>query len=244
MSRSMRGSDVGWSLGAALLLAVAACGGGAGEGADTSRAADTGAPAAVAPGDTAAGADTGATGAPATSAAAPLPACEPLTATLPAGFQASALAGRYRLRLVATGAGRSVTGTLQLQPMPDSLRHPLTLAGTADTSVSHPLFGTTDVDLEEVGALTAGDGTSADPTRPGALVVQWWTPAPSGGRATDVVVRIGSEANRRGASPFDGAYTVLRVSRADSAGFTGGWESGLEGRKTAGHFCADRMPQR
>ena len=42
------------------------------------------------------------------------------------------------------------------------------------------------------------------------------------------------------AAPFDGAYMVLRVARAGATGFAGTWESGVEGRKTQGRFCADR----
>lgn len=238
----MRAAAVAGSLG---LLLAAACGGRAGSS-DSAAGSDTSATVAVTTttdSGTAGRSDTarppGDTGS--ATATAPQRACEPVQGMLARDFRASSLAGRYRLRLVATGAARSAAGTLTLRAMPDSLRFAATPGGGVDSSVSHPLFGTSDVDLEMVGAVTAGDGASTDPMRPGALVVQWWTAAPSGGRSTDVVVRIGSEGNRRDTAPFDGAYTVLRVARADATGFAGVWESGVEGRKTTGHFCADRV---
>jgi hypothetical protein len=170
-----------------------------------------------------------------------LPACEPVTGSLPSDAAASTLAGAYHLRLLAADSQRSADGALSLRPTPDSLRFARTLEGRVDSTVAHPLYGTTDVDLGAVGAMLAGDGTSADPTHPGVLVVQWWTPSSSGGeRTTDIVLRIGSEGNRVGTAPIDAAYTVLRVGRIGADGFAGRWESGAEGRITSGHFCADR----
>jgi hypothetical protein len=70
-----------------------------------------------------------------------------------------------------------------------------------------------------------------DPASPGVLVIQ------SPGR---VMLRIGSEANRRGVRRFDGAYTVLRVQQSTDQGFAGTWQSGLGVDQSSGHFCANR----
>jgi hypothetical protein len=170
-----------------------------------------------------------------------LPACEPVSGTLPGDAMAVALAGEYHLRLFTADPPRSAYGVLSLRPTPDSLRFARTIEGRMDSTVAHPLYGTTDADLGAVGAMLAGDGTTADPTHPGVLVVQWWTPSASGGeRSTDIVLRIGSEGNRVGTALIDVAYLVLRVGRIDADGFAGRWESGVEGRTTAGRFCADR----
>jgi hypothetical protein len=170
-----------------------------------------------------------------------LPACEPVMGSLPADAAASTLAGEYHLRILVADSQRSTHGALSLRPTPDSLRYARTLEGRTDSTVAHPLYGTTDADLGAIGAMLAGDGTSADPTHPGVLVVQWWTPSSSGGeRTTDIVLRVGSEANRVGTAPIDAAYTVLRVGRIGPEGFAGRWESGAEGRIISGHFCATR----
>lgn len=175
------------------------------------------------------------------AACRPMPAreatCEPAPGPLPADAQAATLAGDYRLRLIrTTGDPAEVVGTVSLQPTADSLRHALPMSGRVDSSVVHALHGTAEIDLAGVGAVTAGDTRSAEPDRPGVLVVQW--PAPPSG--TQIVVRLGSEGNRRGSTAIDAAYTVLRVGRIDTAGFAGTWESGSEGRVVSGHFCATR----
>lgn len=176
------------------------------------------------------------------AACRPVPAreatCEPAPGPLPADAQAGTLAGDYRLRLVRTGSGSpaEVVGSVSLQPTEDSLRYGLTLSGRVDSSVVHALRGTAEIDLGAVGAVTAGDTRSTEPSQPGVLVVQW-PASPSG---TQIVVRLGSEGNRRGSTAIDAAYTVLRVGRIDSSGFAGTWESGSEGRVVSGHFCATR----
>ena len=42
------------------------------------------------------------------------------------------------------------------------------------------------------------------------------------------MLRVGSEANRRGVRRFDGAFTVLRVQQVTDEGFAGTWESGVD----------------
>src|SRR5690606_28529690 len=124
------------------------------------------------------------------------PTCEPASGPLPATADAATLSGEYRLRMERPGnsAPTIVVGSLTLVPTDDSLRYGLTRGGNIDSSIVQPLHGTTDIDLEAVGALTAGDTRSTEPRWPGVLVVQW--PAPPSG--TQIVLRLGAEGNRRG----------------------------------------------
>ena len=87
------------------------------------------------------------------------------------------------------------------------------------------------MDVEAVAALRPGDLSSRDPQAPGVLVIQ-----EDGG----LLMRLGSEANRRGVLRFDGGYTVLRVDRATADGFAGTWSSGQMEVQAAGEFCARR----
>jgi hypothetical protein len=70
-----------------------------------------------------------------------------------------------------------------------------------------------------------------DPESPGVLVIE---------RPGQVLLRVGSEANRRGVRRFDGAFTVLRVLQVTDQGFAGAWESGVGLDRSGGHFCANR----
>ncbi len=161
--------------------------------------------------------------------------CAPVDAVTMTGVKAEGLEGEYELVLVATGgtsAGSSVTGALRLQPNEPSLRSIPSAGGGARTDASAPLYGMTDVDVAEVGGLRLGEPTSSDPTRPGVLLVE-------GGER--IVLRIGSEANRRGVIRFDGGYFVLRVRRVDAGGFAGNWASGIVEVQAEGHFCAFRL---
>ena len=103
-------------------------------------------------------------------------------------------------------------------------------------SASTPLQGSLDIDLGEVGARRIGDSAATDPDAPGVLVLE------SDRRGTrQVMLRIGSEANRLDQRLYDGGYTVLRVQQIDADGFAGTWESGVPWSVTAGHFCATRL---
>ena len=55
------------------------------------------------------------------------------------------------------------------------------------------------------------------------------------------MLRIGSDANRRGVLRFDGGYFVLRVQQVDESGFAGSWTSGLLEVQAEGHFCATAL---
>lgn len=154
------------------------------------------------------------------------------------GVDGETLAGEYELVLVATSgdlAGSSVNGHLELQPNEPSLRGIPSADGKTRTDSSAPLYGTTDVDVTRVGGLRLGEPTSSDPTQPGVLLVQ---------QGEGIVLRIGSEANRRGVLRFDGGYFAMRVRRVDKAGFAGSWASGTVQAQAAGHFCAFRLDLR
>ena len=149
--------------------------------------------------------------------------CAPVATELPATSTAEALAGEYQLRLVATSgrmSGSAVEGRLKLQPQLDSLRHARRLGGATDSTVRHPLYGSTEVDLAAVDAVRVGSTSSLDPTRPGVLVVERHERAGQAPRA-EIVMRLGSDANRRDRQRVDGGYTALRVKRVSAEGCAG-----------------------
>jgi hypothetical protein len=167
-------------------------------------------------------------------------ACAPVSTELPADATAEGLAGEYALRMVATSGeknGSSVDGRLQLQPHDSSMRHLALPGGVSDTATSVPLYGMADIDLSGLGAKYAGDLASVDPTRPGVAVFLSSSPSASGSR---IMMRMGSDANRRDVLRFDGAYTVLRVRQISKDGFAGNWESGAPLPQSGGYFCATR----
>ena len=100
-----------------------------------------------------------------------------------------------------------------------------------------PFYGAADIDVTEVGALPLGTTTSNDPLQPGVLVIQ---NSPDDTTARSLVMRLGSEINRRNAVPFDGGYTVLRVRLVRPDSFLGSWASGTVTEVAAGFFCAVR----
>ena len=53
-----------------------------------------------------------------------------------------------------------------------------------------------------------------------------------------LMLRVGSESNRRGVRRFDGGYTVLQVQQITDGGFTGTWRSAVGLEESGGHFCA------
>ena len=152
--------------------------------------------------------------------------CAPTAANLAPDGTLVGAHGRYRLALVAR-TGQKAVGVLVLVASPPG-REVLGLAST-------PLQGTLDIDLDQVGARRIGDPASTDPDAPGVLVLEFDR------RGTrQVMLRIGSEANRVDQRLYDGAYTVLRVQQIDADGFAGAWESGVRSSVATGHFCATR----
>jgi hypothetical protein len=161
-------------------------------------------------------------------------ACTPVAATTDSTVEATRMAGEFVVRLVASsGAKRGATaeGRLQLTPQ-DSAHRRLELPdGSSSSTYTLPLYGTAEIDFATVGAVAPGDPRSSDPASPGVLVIE----GPG-----SVLLRVGSEANRRDVRRFDGAFTVLRVQEVTDAGFAGTWESGVDMERSGGHFCASR----
>ena len=143
-------------------------------------------------------------------------------------------AGRYQLTLVrrvdAVDTG-SVRGTVALYPQAPELGS----FGGASTS----LYGAADVDLRALGAHEAGDIGSDAPDAPGVLVLEFDRDG-----ARNILLRLGSAANRRDAVLPDGAYMVLEVLEISAAGFSGSWRSGSYSSRASGYFCATRSLRR
>ena len=151
--------------------------------------------------------------------------CRPTSVTLPHDATLAGAHGRYRLTLVAPAGGTSVTGTLTLVPAPPG-RATLGPAAT-------PLQGATDIDLRAVGAHRIGDPAATDPDAPGVLVLEFDR---DGER--HILLRLGSDANRRDEMLFDGGHSVLRVREIGEGGFSGTWDSEARLAFAEGHFCA------
>ncbi|MBA3521806.1 MAG: hypothetical protein H0T90_04795 [Gemmatimonadales bacterium] len=159
--------------------------------------------------------------------------CAPATSELSLTDSAGGLAGEYRLRLVATsGAARdsAAEGRLRLRPYQGPPR---------GTTSGYPLFGEAEIELGSVGAVEPGDVASNDPEAPGVLAIRR---LPRGGEQApaEIMLRLGSEANRRGVRRFDGGYTVLQLRQITDRGFAGSWRSGAPQPRSSGYFCAWR----
>ena len=174
----------------------------------------------------------------------PIAACVARDGELRADATLARGAGRYHLTLVTAGdgAGRTVTGTLELNDNEPSLRRLPTADGVRDETVLLPLHGWAAIDLAAVDALEIGDIGSRDPLQPGVLVLEQRA---AGQAPVAITLRFGSIANRRaGNAAVDGGYTALHVgSITPRGGFAGTWASGVHARRVAGHFCATRLPE-
>jgi hypothetical protein len=111
--------------------------------------------------------------------------------------------------------------------------------GSADGGTRMPLYGSTDIDLHTILAVEVGELDADDPLAPGVLVLERAVER-DGGSSLEITVRLGSEANRRGVTRFDGGYTALFVRQASTGGFAGNWASGVTGQLSSGHFCASK----
>src|SRR5205814_10228561 len=111
--------------------------------------------------------------------------------------------------------------------------------GTRDTTSTVPLSGTTELDPSAVGAVRTGSLSAEDPEAPGVLVIDRRPARPDA--ATEIMLRLGAEANRRGVVRYDGGYFALSVRRITSEGFAGTWSSGGAGSRAEGYFCAERL---
>jgi hypothetical protein len=167
--------------------------------------------------------------------------CAPSTERLPSDATADGLAGEYRVRIVATGGvkkGAAQDARLLLQPVEDSLRRLSTVLGLRDSTTRLPLSGTIELDPSTLGAAHTGDLRSLDPLAPGVLVLERHPVRPDA--PAEIMLRLGSDANRRGIVRYDGGYFALTVRRIGAAEFAGTWASGVGTEGAAGYFCAER----
>lgn len=160
-----------------------------------------------------------------------VPFCAPTTSRLGPGATLASAGGRYELTLVRRVDAAdiaSAAGTLVLHMQVPGLES----LGNAST----PLYGTAEVDLEAVGAHRVGDTASDAPDAPGVLVLE-----SNRAGARNILLRLGSAANRRDTMRYDGAYTVLEVHEISAGGFSGSWRSGSDSTRVGGYFCAIRV---
>lgn len=164
-----------------------------------------------------------------------LPECVKVTEDPGVEVSLDGWAGAYVLTMVEEvegEAGRWARGELLLHEQIAALRQFAGAAGAVIPGVSAPLFGTTDVSVAAVGALSVGDLSSDDPDAPGVLVIE---SDAGGGKST--MLRFGSDANRRDMTRFDGGFTVLNVHQVGDGTFSGTWSSGSRRLEANGFFC-------
>jgi hypothetical protein len=168
--------------------------------------------------------------------------CQPSSGTLPRTASAAALAGAYRLHLTATSgpnAGQAADGALRLQPVPDSAAREIVVLGVRDTTSRAALSGATDLDPAAVGATRTGSLTAESVEAPGVLVIERRPARDESG--TEIMLRLGADANRRNVARYDGGYFALNVQSIEPGGFTGAWSSGSGVSSAKGYFCAERV---
>lgn len=166
----------------------------------------------------------------------PAPTCVRPEGLLSADASLEGRAGEYNLTMVEEVDGtatRTAEGSLVLLNQVEALRQFAGSAGGSIPGVTSPLFGSTDVNVEGVGALRVGSLSSEDPASPGVLVIESKT-----GTSPSILLRFGSDANRRTLVRFDGGYTVLTVVEIAAESFSGTWASGALGLDSEGFFCA------
>jgi hypothetical protein len=166
--------------------------------------------------------------------------CTAIEDNIVVSTSAATLAGEYQLTLVATEGARqsgSESGDLTLLEHNDEDRYFRSTDGSPVPGVIVPLYGTTTVSLDRVGAVKLGDLESTDPMKPGVAVMEHRAEQ---GSLPDIVLRFGSFANQRDITRFDGGFTALRVKWIQSGNFGGTWESGVMGPEAKGYFCAMR----
>ncbi len=138
-------------------------------------------------------------------------------------------AGHYRLTLVEQTDAASAQGNLVLYRQVPGLE----TLGKSTT----PLYGTTDVDMEAVGGYRVRGAGSDAADAPGVLVLEF-----DRAGTRNILLRLGSAANRRDTMLPDGAYTVMQVHEISADGFSGSWRIGSSLSRSTGHFCATRRP--
>ncbi len=165
-------------------------------------------------------------------------ACGPTTDTLLVDASAAGLAGEYRVTIVATSGpavGDTARGTLSLRPYAEEMQQMPGAGGAVDPNFVAPVFGALDVDITRLGAVRVGALGSVDPNMPGVIAIE------RVGEPKRILLRLGSEANRRDRQRFDGGYTVLEVQTLSDDSFAGSWRSGVTRTQAEGFFCAVRV---
>ena len=168
--------------------------------------------------------------------------CEPPRGSLPATATADGLAGAFPLHNIATTGpttGQWVEGALSLAPIADLAERSVVVMGTRDPTSAYALTGTADLDPASLGAASTGALSSSDPAAPGVLVIERHPGNPGAG--TEIILRLGAEANRRERLRYDGGYFALLVRGIGPRGFTGTWSSGSGTSSATGYFCAERV---
>jgi hypothetical protein len=164
-------------------------------------------------------------------------ACAPVAGALSADARAESLAGTFRLVLIATSGqrtGRSARGKLDLQRFAGG-----SPPNSSVASANNVLFGSASVTLDSIGATAPGAIGSADQSRPGVLVIEWFG-ANAGVPSREITLRFGADANRGEARPFDGTHMALFVNSIVPTRFAGKWDSGAGSIQASGYFCAER----
>jgi len=131
-------------------------------------------------------------------------------------------------------AGRREQGALTLQAQDSALRR---VNRPGPTTVTVPVIGSTDIALEQVGAVRMGDVRSTDPRQPGVAI--WASQTPDS--VVSAVLRIGQEAIPSNMLRFDGGYTALFLRHVSVNAIRGGWASGVTTETASGYFCAERV---
>jgi hypothetical protein len=161
-------------------------------------------------------------------------------ATLRGDATLAGAAGEWDLVIVAdegSAAGTELNASLTLRTHESEMQRIVGFDGEPIPDASAPLYGSTDLDLEALGALRMGGLDSSDPAAPGVGVYE--TRAADRSRPASIVLRLGSEANRREGAALDGGTSVLRVTRIAVDGFAGTWRSRVNAQTVAaGWFCA------
>lgn len=175
------------------------------------------------------------------NSASPLPRCEPDLAEEIDRAVLGSLAGDYRVSFTATtgdSAGVSAEAPLRLVAATGALRRPAVTGTFGRSDVLLPYYGTLDLDVADLGGVTAGSPVSPDSMTPGILFIQ--QNDPETGAPRSITLRVGSEANDRGLSRFDGAYFALRATHVTGEVLAGTWASGDRRELSSGFFCAFR----
>jgi hypothetical protein len=168
--------------------------------------------------------------------------CALATDTLPTNATARGLAGDYRLTIVGTdgeATGKMVRGDLKLWAPPDSFQFVRQFDGNRNPYITIPLIGSTEIHLQDVGAVEDGGWSAREPEAPG-IALREHHATYQGQPFTEITLKLGADGNRRGLLRMDGPYNALYVDRMDTSGFYGRWHAslGYTTYKAEGFFCA------